>query len=67
MIMVIGIVTMSTLVWLLVSCLAGESDAKRRRTGLSPRTGFLAKFLSQPWQPETSCLVSSQVSVLYGV
>jgi hypothetical protein len=36
MVMMFGLVTIGALVWVLASCMAGESDAeKRRRIGIS--------------------------------
>lgn len=44
MVTLIGIVTMSTLVWVLASCLARESDAERRRTSLPSAKDFSPSF-----------------------
>lgn len=44
MVTLIGIVTMSSLVWVLTSCLARESDAERRRTSTSSAKGFSPSF-----------------------
>jgi hypothetical protein len=40
MVMLIGIVTMSSLVWVLTVCLARESDAERRRTSTPSAKDF---------------------------
>lgn len=40
MVTFIGIVTMSSLVWVLTSCLAKEIDAERRRTSVSSAKNF---------------------------
>lgn len=40
MVTLIGIVTMSSLVWVLTSCLGRESDAERRRTSMSSVKNF---------------------------
>lgn len=40
MVTLIGIVTMSSLVWVLAYSLAGESDAERRRTSLPSAKDF---------------------------
>jgi hypothetical protein len=44
MVMLIGIVTMCSLVWVLASSLARESDAERRRTSLSSAKDFSPRF-----------------------
>lgn len=44
MVTLIGIVTMSSLVWVLASCLARESDAERRRTNVSSVKDFSPSF-----------------------
>jgi hypothetical protein len=48
MVTLIGIVTMSALVWVLASCLARESDAERRRTSMSPAKDFPPSFTAGP-------------------
>lgn len=40
MVTLIGIATMSTLVWVLASCLARESDAERRRASAPSAKAF---------------------------
>ena len=44
MVTLIGIVTMSSLVWVLVSSLARESDAERRRTNLPSAKDLSPRF-----------------------
>ena len=44
MVTLIGIVTMSALVLVLVSCLARESDAEKRRTSLPSAKDFSQGF-----------------------
>ena len=44
MVTLIGIVTMSSLVWVLASSLARESDAERRRTSLPSAKDFSPHF-----------------------
>ena len=44
MVTLIGIVTMSSLVWVLVSSLARESDAERRRTSLPSAKDLSPRF-----------------------
>jgi len=44
MVTIIGIVTMTSLVWVLASCLARESDAERRRTSLPSAKDFSPHF-----------------------
>ncbi|HSE59172.1 MAG TPA: hypothetical protein VLA99_10770 [Nitrospiraceae bacterium] len=40
MVEMIGIVTLCTLVWVLASSMARESDAEKRRTAMPPRHGL---------------------------
>lgn len=44
MVTFIGIVTMSSLVWVLASCLARESDAEKRRTSIPSAKDFSPSF-----------------------
>ncbi len=44
MVTLIGLVTMSSLVWVLTFCLARESDAERRRTSSPPAKDFTPSF-----------------------